>query len=181
MLGAIVAVIVAMQQGGWTRDAVRGFVLQAPDLRNPAIATWLGLVSAGYLLCLASIHRHVARLQQFALAFNASVDPNVGHIPIPKLPWWRVKPAYLIVAVAMMLLWSIWALPMMLAWGAWHGFVYRADAAFRNDLADRLTQLSGVAPVVDRASQCRNPACGASLSDDARFCPRCGSKVGLFG
>ena len=176
MLGAIAAIIIFLQQHGWTIAAVKQFYFRPPNPADPFAMAWLTLVSASYLLAIARINRHIVRLQQFTLAFNAATEGRCDPIGLPRLVW-GVRPLHMIVAVPLMLLWAIWALPMLLAWGAYQSFAYSSDANFRADLSDRLTRLSGVPPVVDRAGMCSNPACGQPLSWEAKFCPRCGRAV----
>ncbi len=176
MLGAIVSIVIFMQQHGWTLDAVRRLYFYPPNFADPFATAWLGLLSASYLLAIARVNRHVVRLQQFALAFNAAAEGRCDPIPLPRLVW-GARPLHVIVAIPLMMLWAVWALPMLLAWGAYHSFAFRSDAIFRADLSDRLTRLSGVPPVVSRAGVCTNPACGKPLSWEAKFCPRCGRAV----
>lgn len=175
-LAAIVAVLVALQQGGWSRDAIKQFLFYPPTAISTAAQVWFGLITLSYILVHVRINRHLVQLQHFALAFNAATEGRTAPIaPVESVSGIRV--GHMLVAIVLMLLWAIWALPMMLAWGAYHTFVYQTDARFRTELADRLVTLSGVTPVVDKAGLCDNPACAQPLPWGAAFCPRCGRSV----
>ncbi len=175
-LGAIVAVLVALQQGGWSREAIKQFLFYPPTSLGTAGQVWFGLITISYILVHVRINRHLAQLQQFALAFNAATEGRTAPIaPVESVSGVRV--GHMLVAIVLMLLWAIWALPMMLAWGAYQTFVFKTDARFRTDLSDRLVTLSGVSPVVDKAGLCDNPSCAQPLPWGAAFCPRCGRRI----
>ncbi len=177
MIGAIIAVIASLQINQWTAAAFKQFLFIRAGQLDQAALSWLVLISISYLFLYFRINRHVAQLQHFALAFNAANENRFSPIAIPKQVW-GIRFGHLLVAGIMLFYSAVWGVPMMLAWAAYQTFVYKVDAQFRADLSNRLQQLSGVDPVVDRAGLCRNPGCEQMLTWDARFCPRCGHKTG---
>jgi hypothetical protein len=176
-MATIVAFIWAMTDLGWTFDAYRHLMLSAPAYLPESGIAWFGLVTISYVLMHMRINRHVSRLNDFALAFNASTEGRFPPIYAPQFTW-GFRIGHLIVAGVLMLLWAVWALPMLVAWGAYQTFVQKVDVRFRADLSNRLQQLSGVVPVVKRAGICNNPGCDQPLPPEAHFCPRCGQRVG---
>lgn len=178
LVGTIVFSMLAMTDLGWSLDAYRHLMLTSPTDLPQSAAAWFVAVCLSYVLLHLRINRHASRLHDFALAFNASTEGRLSPIYAPQFTW-GVRVGHLIVAGVLMFFLALWALPMLLAWGAFQTFVQKVDVRFRSDLSNRLQQLSGVTPVVKRAGICNNPGCDQPLPPEARFCPRCGQRVGV--
>lgn len=179
ILGSMMALIGAFNLSGWSIDSYTHLLFQSPADQNIAGMWWFGLVCMSYLLLHARINRHISRLQDFALAFNATTEGRVPAIRLPRSTWgFRVWPVFLS-GFMILVVGGLWIIPMLLAWSAFQTFIREIDTRFRSDLSDRLEQISGVAPVIRRAGVCQNPGCDQPLLPEARFCPRCGRPVGV--
>lgn len=175
VLTAIVAAIAALTYYGWSLAGINKLYLQRP---TDAFAwTWLISLSAGYLIVMWQINQHVAQQQDFALAYNATVEGKAPTIAAPPFVW-GLLPVHLLIAGLMMYLWMLWGLPMMLAWAAFASFSQRSDPHFRIQIARSLEIVSGVEPVVGNADTCANLDCRGPMPETAMFCPRCGTPAG---
>lgn len=179
ILGSLVALIGALNQSGWTMDSYTHLLFQSPADQLIWGLWWFGLVCVSYLLLHARINRHIARLQDFALAFNAITHERVPQVYLPRPTWGLRIWSGVLSGFVILMVGGLWILPMILAWGAFQTFVQEMDTRFRSDLSERLERLSGITPVIRRAGVCQNPGCEQSLLPEARFCPRCGRPVGV--
>ena len=141
---------------------------------EPLLVTATLLLTLAYLLAVVPINRQLLRMQQFALAFNATAGERVGDVDPPPLVW-GMKPGHLVVGGVLAVCGPVWALPMCVAWAAHGQFATRSALRFRVRLAERLQDLTGVDTVVPRQDLCPNPDCRGPLPATATFCPRCGA------
>ena len=131
-----------------------------------------------YLLTIVQANQQLVAMQQYALAFNAVLSGRAQPIDGPPLVW-GLRPLYVLAGVALAAFGLVWALPMTLAWAALADFSQNAARDFRVQLAERMTDLSGVDPVMPTSDLCANPDCRNALPIEAMYCPRCGRPVSL--
>ncbi len=175
-LGAIITLFFSLAMTQWSTDAITRYFFYPPSIDDPAAIASLVLLCVAYVICHFQINHHLAQTRKFVEAFNHAAGDRVQSLQLPARVW-GFRLIHLMLAIALILLGKLWAFPMMVAWGALQTMMLDHQRRFRVELADRLVQLSGSAPVIQNPDLCRNEKCGYPIPDDARFCPRCGYDV----
>lgn len=175
---AIVAGVGHLVMHDFSRNAVHQLWFHRPQRSNAWSLTSLIALSACPLIVIAALNRHAVSLQQFAIAFNASIGPDARGESLqgPNLVW-GLRPVQLVLGIALAALGIFWGLPMMLGWAAYATMCFDTTQRFRTDLADRLQGVSGVEPSTPIEDHCIDSQCRAALPSGAHFCPRCGKAV----
>lgn len=176
LIAAVVAAGMYLLQNHWTGHAVRRVWLQPLRYAVPELQAYVVLMTVAYLLLVIQMNRQIAAMQRLAIAVNGFFDTLPPIAPPPLVLVGR-SPLTLLLGLTMAWIGLVWALPMAIAWSAFSQFVRHSAYEFRVDLSERLQAVSGVTPVIDTGDLCPNAKCRSAISQDAAFCPRCGTTL----
>ena len=160
------------------------FDFDADVIARRLFATWTGALSLAYFFCWLQVQLHAADVRRYVRRFNA-IAAEEGLSPIsPPVLGIGIYPKWIVGAIIMVWLNAVWGIPMMLAGAVQHMYASYTSPATRGQLAYRVRamllnqrpQMNVPMPMRLRGA-CDNSKCMAPLPKDARFCPRCGSRV----
>jgi hypothetical protein len=93
-----------------------------------------------------------------------------------------LRATWIIAGLAMVMMGAIWGFPVLLAAGAHRRYTISTSVLTRAALADRLRALLAqrrptmrIPKPITIVRACLRPNCRAPLSEEANFCPRCGT------
>lgn len=141
-------------------------------------------LSAAAVCHWAHLAWHQQNVERYLRWFNHIIArQNLVEIEYPRLEL-GLRPVWIVAGLVLAAGGALWALPVLLAAGAHHRYIRSGSFRMRSALADRLRQMllarrpvMRVPKPVTVVTMCVRPNCRAPLSDTARFCPRCGTRV----
>jgi hypothetical protein len=180
VLVAAGAVLAHFSNAPFSVRAAYRFAFHLPA--SPAAVTFAVAISIAALLNLAHQVYHQQHIERYLHRFNQIIQRQELR-PVPEPPLHLgLRPTWIIAAMFMVLMGALWGFPVLLAAGAHRRYTISTSVMTRAALADRLRALLAqrrptmrIPKPITIVRACIRPNCRAPLSDEASFCPRCGT------
>jgi hypothetical protein len=149
---------------------------------SAASITFAVAISIAALLDIAHQVYHQQHIERYLQRFNQVIQrQDLRPIPEPPLQL-GLRPTWIIAALFMVMIGAPWGFMVLLAAGAHRRYTISTSVMTRAALADRLRALLAQRRPMMRLPKpitvvraCIRPNCRAPLSEEANFCPRCGT------
>jgi|SRR5665213_164878 len=152
---------------------------------------WIASLCLGFGLHWIQVRSHASDMKRFVARFNPVLAAE--SLPPVKLPgrgWSCFRPMWLLTAIVLCCYGAWWGIPMVLAGMAQRRYTKVTGRFLRAQLAGRMRQIAATRrpivfappmppplPVSAALRRCANGRCLAVVHPQARFCPRCGSRM----
>jgi hypothetical protein len=158
----------------------------APRWADTIFAAWVTLLGVGYISLWLAMQMQQNAVRRFERMFSVfATREGASEVPTPR-PSLGLRPIWLIAGIVLSLGGAIWAIPMMLAGAAQRRYTKRIVVATRVKLAQSVREIMQsrrpgmpVPMPVTLLRTCPGEHCAAKLPPGAKFCPRCGTRVGV--